>query len=136
MKIITKTAIDRVKLARDPKRPHLGDFIKYLCSDFEELHGDRLVNDDRGLIGGFATIGTDGASGGPEPLPKDQHLLLANHSEPADQPAIIIDEPIAMKFLEIGAEVLDEIKEVGTLRVPRQLHAIHRRFLRHDQNPQ
>ena len=54
-----KTAIDCVKLARDPKRPHLFDFIKYLCSDFEELHGDRLVNDDRGLIGGFATIGTE-----------------------------------------------------------------------------
>ena len=51
-----KTAMDCVKLARDPKRPHLFDFIKYLCSDFEELHGDRLVNDDRGLIGGFGTI--------------------------------------------------------------------------------
>ena len=53
---MAKTAMDKVKLARDPKRPHLFDFIKYLCSDFEELHGDRLVNDDRGLIGGFATI--------------------------------------------------------------------------------
>ena len=52
-----KTAMDCVKLARDPKRPHLKDFIKLMCSDFEELHGDRLVNDDRGLIGGFATIG-------------------------------------------------------------------------------
>ena len=52
------TAIDKVKIARDPKRPHLFDFIRYVCSDFEELHGDRLVNDDRGLIGGFATIGT------------------------------------------------------------------------------
>jgi len=51
-----KTAMDIVKLARDAKRPHLTDFIKYVCSDFEELHGDRLVNDDRGLIAGFATI--------------------------------------------------------------------------------
>ena len=51
-----KTAMDCVKLARDPKRPHLKDFISLICSDFEELHGDRLVNDDRGLIGGFATI--------------------------------------------------------------------------------
>ncbi len=50
------TAIDKVKLARDPKRPHLKDFIREICSDFEELHGDRLVNDDRGLIGGFGTI--------------------------------------------------------------------------------
>ena len=52
-------AIDRVKIARDPKRPHLGDFIKLICDDFEELHGDRLVNDDRGLIGGFASIGAE-----------------------------------------------------------------------------
>ena len=50
------TAMDKVKLARDAKRPHLKDFITYMCSDFEELHGDRLVNDDRGLIAGFATI--------------------------------------------------------------------------------
>ena len=52
----TITAYDRVKIARDAKRPHIFDFIKALCSDFEELHGDRLVNDDQGLIGGFATI--------------------------------------------------------------------------------
>ena len=50
------TAMDKVKLARDAKRPHLMDFIQYICSDFEELHGDRLVNDDRALIAGFATI--------------------------------------------------------------------------------
>ena len=54
--VANKTAMDCVKLARDPKRPHLKDFISLICSDFEELHGDRLVNDDRGLIGGFATI--------------------------------------------------------------------------------
>ena len=54
---MAKTAMDCVKLARDSKRPHLGDFIKYAFSDFEELHGDRLVCDDRGLVGGFAKIG-------------------------------------------------------------------------------
>jgi len=53
-------AMDRVKLARDAKRPHLADFIANICDCFEELHGDRLVNDDRGLIGGFGTI--DGRS--------------------------------------------------------------------------
>ena len=50
------TAWDRVKLARDAKRPHLKDFIALITDDFEELHGDRLVNDDRALIGGFATV--------------------------------------------------------------------------------
>ncbi|MGN0853380.1 MAG: acetyl-CoA carboxylase carboxyltransferase subunit alpha [Kiritimatiellia bacterium] len=53
------TAMDRVKLARDPKRPHVLDFIAHIASDFEELHGDRLVNDDRGLICGFATLDKD-----------------------------------------------------------------------------
>lgn len=57
-----KTAMDCVKLARDPGRPHFRDFVSLICSDFEELHGDRLVNDDRGVIGGFATI-DDGGDG-------------------------------------------------------------------------
>ena len=77
-----KTAMDCVKLARDPKRPHLKDFIKYICSDFEELHGDRLVNDDRGLIGGFATISTtNGRSGALAPQPKEsvKCLVLGHH---------------------------------------------------------
>ena len=50
------TAMEIVKLARDAKRPHIFDYIRLMASDFEELHGDRLVNDDRALIGGFATI--------------------------------------------------------------------------------
>jgi acetyl-CoA carboxylase carboxyl transferase subunit alpha len=56
-KAVKKTAMDNVKLARDPKRPHMLDFLAHLADDFEELHGDRLVSDDRGLITGFATIG-------------------------------------------------------------------------------
>ena len=61
------TAMDRVKLARDPKRPHVWDFIGGVCSDFEELHGDRLVGDDCGLVGGFGTIG------------RHKVLVLAHH---------------------------------------------------------
>lgn len=49
-------AIDRVKLARDAGRPHVKDFIAAICDDFEELHGDRLVNDDRAMTAGFGTI--------------------------------------------------------------------------------
>lgn len=51
------TAMDRVKLARDPGRPHVFDFISGVSGDFEEMHGDRLVNDDRGLVCGFGTVG-------------------------------------------------------------------------------
>lgn len=62
------TAMDRVKLARDAKRPHIGDFIKYVLDDFEELHGDRLVNDDRGLVGGFGTLA-------------GRHVLILGHNK-------------------------------------------------------
>ena len=94
-------AFDKVKIARDPKRPHLKDFIKYICSDFEELHGDRLVNDDRGLIGGFATIEDDGVRGvekrcrcrmdgknsslhlGSTPTPNQYKVLILGHHKGA-----------------------------------------------------
>ncbi len=50
------TAWDKVKIARDAKRPHVKDFIAGVCSDFEELHGDRIVNDDKAMVAGFGTI--------------------------------------------------------------------------------
>ncbi len=73
-----KSAMDVVKLARDAKRPHIYDFIRLICSDFEELHGDRLVNDDKGLVCGFATIG-----GGQKPLPRDVKVLVIGHHKGA-----------------------------------------------------
>ena len=56
-KVAAVSAWDKVKIARDAKRPHIWDFINNVCSDFEELHGDRLVNDDPGMVAGFGTIG-------------------------------------------------------------------------------
>ena len=75
-----KTAMDCVKLARDSKRPHLKDFINCICSDFEELHGDRLVNDDRALVGGFAKI-------------DDQSVLVLGHNKGAG-----VEENMASNF--------------------------------------
>ena len=46
-----------VQIARHPKRPILQDYIETIFTDFIELHGDRRFSDDRGLVGGFATIG-------------------------------------------------------------------------------
>ncbi len=46
-----------VQVARHPDRPLIRDFIAGVCSEFIELHGDRLFGDDQGMIGGFATIG-------------------------------------------------------------------------------
>jgi acetyl-CoA carboxylase carboxyl transferase subunit alpha len=47
---------ETVQVARHKDRPLLVDFIPRLFSEFIELHGDRAFGDDRGLIGGFATI--------------------------------------------------------------------------------
>ncbi|MBP5226454.1 MAG: acetyl-CoA carboxylase carboxyltransferase subunit alpha [Kiritimatiellae bacterium] len=52
-----RSAWDIVQLARHAERPNIHDYIALMCEDFIELHGDRLYSDDRGLIGGFATIG-------------------------------------------------------------------------------
>ena len=46
-----------VQVARHPQRPHLLDFVEKICSNFDELHGDRQYGDDRALLGGLATIG-------------------------------------------------------------------------------
>ena len=42
------------QLARHPKRPYTLDLIKYLFTDFQELHGDRAFADDKAIIGGLA----------------------------------------------------------------------------------
>jgi acetyl-CoA carboxylase carboxyl transferase subunit alpha len=42
------------QLARHPKRPYTLDLIRYLFTDFQELHGDRAFADDKAIIGGMA----------------------------------------------------------------------------------
>lgn len=41
-------------MARHPQRPYTLDYIKALCTDFEELHGDRSYADDTAIVGGLA----------------------------------------------------------------------------------
>ncbi len=45
---------DIVKLARHPDRPSSKVYIDRLTDDFYSLHGDRLLGDDKALIGGMA----------------------------------------------------------------------------------
>ena len=51
------TPWQRVQIVRHPHRPYTLDYINLICTDFIELHGDRLFGDDKALIGGLATIG-------------------------------------------------------------------------------
>ncbi len=48
------TAWQKVQIARHPKRPYALDYVSALCTDFQELHGDRQFNDDHALVGGTA----------------------------------------------------------------------------------
>lgn len=45
-----------VQLARHPKRPYSLDYIELMCSEFDELHGDRCFADDKAIVAGLAMI--------------------------------------------------------------------------------
>ncbi len=57
-----------VQVARHPNRPLLRDYISGMCGEFIELHGDRCFGDDKGIIGGFATI-------------EDFHVMIIGHQK-------------------------------------------------------
>jgi acetyl-CoA carboxylase carboxyl transferase subunit alpha len=65
------TPYQRVQVARHPNRPYTLDYLRLLCSDFTELHGDRRFADDRALVGGLATL--DG-----------RQLLIVGHQKGRD----------------------------------------------------
>ena len=50
------TPWQRVQIARHTNRPFMLDYINLAFEDFCELHGDRLVGDDRAMPGGLARI--------------------------------------------------------------------------------
>jgi acetyl-CoA carboxylase carboxyl transferase subunit alpha len=52
--------MQRVQVARHPRRPSTLDYLHTIFSDFVELHGDRLFRDDPAIVGGWSRL--DGAS--------------------------------------------------------------------------
>ncbi len=48
------TPWNEVQMARHPQRPYSLDYIRLLCTDFMELHGDRTNADDPAIVGGMA----------------------------------------------------------------------------------
>ncbi len=53
---MSKTAFERVQMARHPERPYAMDLFKTIFTDFVEVHGDRRFSDDPAMITGFARI--------------------------------------------------------------------------------
>lgn len=51
------SAYEKVTLSRDIKRPTTLEYIEHICSNFLELHGDRLFKDDPSMVGGIGQIG-------------------------------------------------------------------------------
>jgi acetyl-CoA carboxylase carboxyl transferase subunit alpha len=50
------TPVERVQLARHPRRPFTLDYIERVFTDFIELHGDRAFRDDEAIVGGWARL--------------------------------------------------------------------------------
>src|SRR5690348_17387929 len=50
------TPMQRVQVARHPKRPYTLDYLGTVFTDFVELHGDRLFRDDPAIVGGWARL--------------------------------------------------------------------------------
>lgn len=59
------------QLARHPLRPYTLDYVRRICDEFTELHGDRMYGDDAAIVGGLARI--DGRS-----------LMLIGHQKGRD----------------------------------------------------
>ncbi|MDB6115679.1 MAG: accA, partial [Lacunisphaera sp.] len=136
------TPWQRVQVARHPKRPYALDYVNALCTDFQELHGDRQFNDDRALIGGTAFFegkpvmivaqqkGRDTKEnilrnfGMPQPEGYRKALRLMKMAEKFALPVLtFIDTPGAFPGVESEARHVSEaiavnLREMAMLRVP------------------
>jgi acetyl-CoA carboxylase carboxyl transferase subunit alpha len=50
------TPLQRVQVARSPKRPFTLDYVDLAFTDWIELHGDRAFHDDEAIVGGWARL--------------------------------------------------------------------------------
>ena len=51
--------IERVQVARHPRRPYTLDYLEIIFTDFVELHGERQFRDDASIVGGWARFNGD-----------------------------------------------------------------------------
>lgn len=65
------TPWQRVQIARHTQRPFMLDYIKHICPEFIELHGDRHIGDDHAMPAGFARWG-------------DRRVLVVGHQKGRD----------------------------------------------------
>lgn len=132
----------RVQISRHIARPYMLDYVKHICDEFVELHGDRHIGDDNAMPAGFATIGGQRVAilghqkgrdtkenllrnfGSAHPEGYRKALRLMRMAEKFSLPIVaLIDTPGA--FPGIGAEerniaeaIAFNLREMMTLRTP------------------
>ncbi|MDO5356214.1 MAG: acetyl-CoA carboxylase carboxyltransferase subunit alpha [Conchiformibius sp.] len=130
------------QVSRHPQRPYTLDYIAALCTDFQELHGDRHFADDPAIVGGLARFngqsvvvighqkGRDTKAkirrnfGMPRPEGYRKALRLMHTAEKFGLPVLtFVDTPGA--YPGIGAEERNQSEAIGKnlyeltrLRVP------------------
>jgi acetyl-CoA carboxylase carboxyl transferase subunit alpha len=136
------TAWQTVQVARHKNRPYALDYIKFMCDDFFELHGDRSFGDDHAIVAGPASLagqtvvfvchqkGRDMKDmqyrnmGMPHPEGYRKALRMMRHAEKFAFPIItLIDSPgasIALPDEERGqsAALASNLYQMFRLRVP------------------
>lgn len=139
----TLTPWQRVQLSRHPDRPYTLAYIEAITDgNFQELHGDRNVKDDKAMVGGFGLL--DGETvmfigqqkgvntkmrqfrnfGMPNPEGYRKALRLMKMAEKFNKPIVtLIDTPGAFPGLEAeergqGEAIARNIYEMMRLKVP------------------
>jgi acetyl-CoA carboxylase carboxyl transferase subunit alpha len=134
--------IERVQVARHPRRPYTLDYLQRVFTDFVELHGDRAFRDDRSIVAGWARLegepvmvighqkGRDMKEnllrnfGMPHPEGYRKALRLMKMAEKFRRPVItLIDTPGA--YPGLGAEergqaeaIAQNLRDMAALRTP------------------
>lgn len=139
---MSDTAYERVKLARDSKRPTGLDYIRNIFRGFMEFHGDRRFGDDPAIVGGIARLNgmpvtviaiekghtakerTCRNFGMPQPEGYRKALRLMKQAEKFGRPVICFVDT-AGAYCGIGAEergqgqaIAENLLEMSTLCVP------------------
>ncbi len=138
----SRTAWERVKIARGNERPTSIDYITHIFDRFLELHGDRLCRDDGAIVAGIATINQIPVTvigqqkgrnmkqnmkrnfGMPYPEGYRKALRLMKQAEKFNRPIIcFVDTPGAFCGIEAemrgqGEAIARNLFEMSSIKVP------------------
>src|SRR5579871_632124 len=136
------TPWQEVQMARHKDRPYTLDYIRLLCDDFMELHGDRTNADDPAIVGGLAHFRGEAVVvlghqkgrdlkerqlrnfGSARPAGFRKALRLMKMAEKFNKPLLVfVDTPAAEANLMAEEEGISEtiavcLREMVMLRIP------------------